>query len=209
MLGVVIAAGMGRPFLQGWCRMNEMQIEKYQSGNKGFEVVGGNSSPKIDCWDFEKVIADNRWNINITVRGASESELHLFDLHEDALDDLRSAHNTDMQALRDQLKQSSELIEMQARRIAELNQQVAELADIAKELSTELDVFAHTRGDDLSLIRLTQTADIIIAKAKGDPIPDFGVDTVYPCDACCDGYAKVGDCCNECGVVLVLPGRAI
>lgn len=138
MLGVVIAAGMGRPFLQGWCRMNEMQIEKYQSGNKGFEVVGGNSSPKIDCWDFEKVIADNRWNINITVRGASESELHLFDLHEDALDDLRSAHNTDMQALRDQLKQSSELIEMQSAKLKAMQTHTNDLVRRLQQAQTML-----------------------------------------------------------------------
>lgn len=160
----------------------------------GFIIVGGEFEKAMQ-WQFDRIANIGK---GITPDDVTES-----------FADIRTAHEADTNALRDQLASSTKLIEMQARRIAELNQQVAELADIAKELSTELDVFAHTRGDDLSLIRLTQTADIIIAKAKGDPIPDFGVDTVYPCDACCDGYAKVGDCCNECGVVLVLPGRAI
>lgn len=168
-----------------------MQIEKYQSGNKGFEVVGGKCDDclgyggynlhdgvegrqvcptcngagatkeegdedfpdtfgVLDCDDcngtgfkivggeFEKVIADNRWNINITVRGASESELHLFDLHEGALDDLRSAHNTDMQALRDQLKQSSELIEMQSAKLKAMQTQTNDLVRRLQQAQTML-----------------------------------------------------------------------
>lgn len=92
---------------------------------------------------------------------------------------------------------------------AELKSQVADIADIAKELSTELDVFAHAMGNDLSLMRLTQTADIVIAKVKDEPIPDFGIETVYACEECNDGYVQVGCCCNECGVAFVLPGRAV
>lgn len=92
---------------------------------------------------------------------------------------------------------------------AKLKSQVADIADIAKELSTELDVFAHAMGDDLSLMRLTQTADIVIAKVKDEPIPDFGIETVYACEECNDGYVQAGRCCNECGVVFVLPGREI
>lgn len=112
----------------------------------------------------------------------------------------------DFQALRDAHEADTKELEAEN---AELKSQVADIADIAKELSTELDVFAHAMGDDLSLMRLTQTADIVIAKVKDEPIPDFGIETVYACEECNDGYVQAGRCCNECGVVFVLPGREI
>lgn len=214
--------------------MNETQIEKYQGGNKGFEVVGGKCDdclgyggynlhdgfegrkvcptcsgdgvvkpPMVGSGEFEKAI---QWQFDSVAnigRGITPDDVT------DTFEDIRTSHNADMQSLRDQLKQSTKLIEMQEGRIAELKSQVADIADIAKELSTELDVFAHSMGDDLSLMRLTQTADIVIAKVKDEPIPDFGIETVYACEECNDGYVQAGRCCNECGVVFVLPGREI
>lgn len=75
-------------------------------GNKGFEVVGGNSSPRVVCGEFERVLVQK-----------SKNTLLL---------DLEAAHNSDMQALRDQLKQSSELIETQRTRIKELSIRIAQ-----------------------------------------------------------------------------------
>lgn len=97
-----------------------MQIEKYQSGNKGFEVVGGNSSPKIDCGEFEKAMQWQFDRIANIGRGITPDDVT------ESFADIRTAHNTDMQALRDQLKQSSELIETQRTRIKELSIRIAQ-----------------------------------------------------------------------------------
>lgn len=87
-------------------------------GNKGFEVVG-DSSPKIDRCEFECAM---QWQLD---RIANISK----GITPDDVTDIRTAHNTDMQALqalRDQLKQSTELIETQRTRIKELSIRIAQ-----------------------------------------------------------------------------------
>lgn len=117
-----------------------MQIEKYQSGNKGFEVVGGKCDDclegrqvcptcngdgatkefKIVGGEFEKAMQWQFDSIANIGRGITPDDVT------DTFEDIRTSHNTDMQALRDQLKQSSELIETQRTRIKELSIRIAQ-----------------------------------------------------------------------------------
>lgn len=100
--------------------MNETQIEKYQGGNKGFEVVGGNSSPRVVGGEFEKAM---QWQFD---RIANISKGITPDDVTESFADIRTAHEDDTKALRDQLKQSSELIETQRTRIKELSLRIAQ-----------------------------------------------------------------------------------
>lgn len=88
--------------------------------NKGFEIIGGNSSQKIDCMEFENAM---QWQLD---RIANISKGITPDDVTETFTDIRTAHNDDMQALRDQLKQSSELIETQRTRIKELSIRIAQ-----------------------------------------------------------------------------------
>lgn len=108
------------------------------SGNKGFEVVGGNSSPKIDCGEFEKAMRFP--GCQVDVFGTC---IVKWDDVWPFLDAIRIAHNTDMQALRDQLKQSTELIEMQS---AKLKAMQTQTNDLVRRLQQAQTMFAQRDG---------------------------------------------------------------
>lgn len=105
-------------------------------GNKGFEVVGGNSSPSVVGGEFEKALKGERYRID---EGCPRSEWSTQTTdHYQTTIDLEFAHNTDMQALRDQLKQSANLIEMQSAKLKAMQTQTNDLAQRLKQAHVNL-----------------------------------------------------------------------